>query len=476
MFVLPKIKIRDYSEIDKFEDFEKNIETLDLVSLSNYQKDLLIVGQHESGKTTLLFRLMLEFIENSYINRIVPIYIDFKSINNMSIEKKISSFMATSNKKTEDILNNFDVILLLDNFRFLIENGDIYDQLKKLKEKYPNINFIATYNHHTSNEIPKEFSEHEISQNVDVATLEYFKSDEIQNLMEKWFISSDEIKDSQISQVVKNFHSLNIPSTPLAVSLFLWIYEKQKGFVPRNNAAMVQNFLEKLFEKHSNTDFLSSKFDFHNKDNLLGHIAMEMYNQNLENYSIEELELKKFISELNSRKKVGLETHNGSLFSEWVLEYFLDKGIFLSEIKNSRRYYKFKLNCFFQYYLAKAMTFSTEFKQLVLSEHHYLTFQNEIDYYSGLHRHDREILSLLLMRMESNFIELFKDEWTEKFKLILENVNSNPPFDKLFAKGNSLSNNKSETSLLIEDLDEKDRVVFLDKHKKTTEVDMLPNR
>lgn len=470
LFVLPKLKIRDYSEINEFEDYENNIELLSLKDIVEYNHDLIIFGQHESGKTALLYRLVQESIENNYSKCKLPIYIDLKTLMNTNLDRKIASFMGTSIKKTDNILENFETTLFLDNFRFLIENHDIYLQLLKLKEKYPKLKFVGTYNTYALNDIPKEFSSHEISKIVDIATLDYFKSNEIHTLMERWFINNNEVNEDQISQVVSNFHSLNIPSTPLAVSLFLWIYEKQKGFVPRNNAAMVQNFLEKLFEKHSNSDFLSSKFDFHNKDNLLGHIAMEMYKNNSENYSIEESELKTFIADLNTRKKMGLAAHNGSLFKDWVVGYFIEKGIFLSEIKDSTRVIKFKLNCFFQYYLAKAMTFSQDFKKQVLSEEHYLTFQNEIDYYSGLHRYDRDILETMVSRMENNFIEMFLEESQIEFKKILNDVESDTQFDQLFQKGRLFSTNMSKISLAIEDLDEIDREAFLDKHKKTDEI------
>lgn len=475
LFVLPKLKIRNYSEINEFGDYEKNSELLNLKNIVEHKQNLVIFGQHESGKTTLLYRLVQELIESSYYKCKVPIYIDLKTLNHSNINKKISSFMGSSIKKTEKILKNFEVTLFLDNFRFLIEDNEIYSELTKLVEKYPKLKFIGTYNNYGLNDIPKEFSNHDISKYVDIATLDYFKSDEIHSLMERWFINNHEVSDNQISQVVNNFHSLNIPSTPLAVSLFLWIYEKQKGFVPRNNAAMVQNFLEKLFEKHSNSDLLSSKFDFHNKDNLLGHIAMAMYENNSENYSIEESKLKVFIRDLNSRKKVWLASHNGSLFQDWVLDYFVEKGIFLSEVKDSIRVFKFKLNCFFEYYLAKAMTFSPSFKEKVLSEDHYLTFQNEIEYYSGLHRYDREILNTMLDRMEKSFIDIFLDQSQLQFKKVLENTDRDTQFDQLFAKGRLLSNNMSHSSLAIEDLDEIDRGAFLDKHKKTSEVKRAEN-
>lgn len=472
LFVLPQIKIRNNhsTENEDYVTLEKKREVLALEDLYNYKNDLVIFGQNESGKTTLLYRVALEVIEKSYLAYKIPVYIDLKTLNNITLFKKISLFIGASKKGTEEILNNYEVLLLLDNLRYIIDNDTIYQQLISLKEQYPQLRILATYDYISKDDIPREFIEHPISKHVDTAIVEYFKSNEIQNLMKRWFYGvNKEIEDENLIQIVKNFHLLNIPSTPLAVSLFLWIYEKQKGFIPRNNAAMVQNFIEKLFEKHSESDVQSSKFDFHNKDNLLGHIAVKMYYLGNPNYVIPEDELKNFIKDLNQKKKIGLTTHNGQLFHEWVINYFVEKGILLSEIKDHGRFFKFKLNCFFQYFLAKAMIFSPEFKRHVLCEEQYLTFINEIDYYSGLNRYDGEILELMLRRMEKTFTGLFKQ--TEIFEEILSNKKLTLPFDLMFAKSkNEIEKEKEkEGDLFIEEVKEESLNEFLDSNKQSDE-------
>ncbi|WP_262173239.1 metallophosphoesterase [Saccharococcus sp. Marseille-Q5394] len=465
LFVLPIIKIGNYHTDDntEFSDFRDNSEVLSFNKLCNYDRNLVMFGQSESGKTTLLYRIALEILENSYVSKKIPVFIDLKTIASRSIFKKVSQFLGRNLKSTTEILEKNNTVLLLDNLRYIISNEKLYNELNEMLTKYPKMKIIATYDSLSQENLPSEFLGHPISKQVDIANIEYFRSTEIQTLMQRWFNKeSEKVEDENLIQIIKNFHLLNIPSTPLAVSLFLWIYEKQKGFIPRNNAAMVQNFVEKLFEKHSESDVQSSKFDFHNKDNLLGHIAMEMYHLGAENYVIEEEDLRNFIKNLNNKKKIGLETQGTEVFHEWVIKYFVEKGILLSEIRENGRVYKFKLNCFFQYYLAKAMTFSKEFKELVLSEERYLEFQNEIDYYSGLHRHDGEILDLVVSRMEREYMKLFKE--TEVFEKVLNEDDFLLPFDEMFARGIH-----HENELLLDNIENDEIDDFLDDRKVSEE-------
>lgn len=465
LFVLPQIKKHDYnnSEMNDYFGYEDNLEYLTIDELCNIKNNLVLFGPNESGKTTLLYKIALEMLESAHVNRKIPIYIDLKTISNRGLFKQITLFIGQNKNTTIETLNSYDSILLLDNLRYVINNKLLFEELKVLLTNYPKLKMIGTYDTLSNESLPTEYLDHDISKHCVSAEIEYFKSSEIQNLMQRWFhLNDDDIIDEHLSQIIKNFHLLNIPSTPLAVSLFLWIYEKQKGFIPLNNAAMVQNFVEKLFEKHSELEVYSSKFDFHNKENLLGHIAMKMYKLGAENYVIEEENLREFVKDLNKRKKIGLDNKENQVFHEWVINYFVEKGIFISEIIDNTRYFKFKLNCFFQYYLAKGMAFSKEFKQEVLDKENYLIFQAEIDYYSGLHRYDGEILELTLNRMESEFSRIFKEP--EVFIEYISDPTTSLPFDQLFAKGPSYKN-----KLLIEDIREEEVEVYLDDNKISEE-------
>jgi len=61
-----------------------------------------------------------------------------------------------------------------------------------------------------------------------ILSIEGFWTKEIHGLINNWFVDNDNFKDNKFPEntLVSGFNQLNLPSTPLAVSMFLWITEK----------------------------------------------------------------------------------------------------------------------------------------------------------------------------------------------------------------------------------------------------------
>lgn len=409
LFVLPKIVKSNYETSIGTDgnEIKKEEEILSLEDMCLLKNNLVLFGPREAGKTTILFRIISELLDHNAVYQKIPIYVDLKGVNKGDIKKKMRRFIGKSTSKFIKTLETQNIVLFLDNLRFNhYQQTVIFEEIGELSSAYPNLLIIASAETLNDQEKPMEYVNHPIAKEFESANIQYFKTTEIQTLMNRWFnTNGSQDEDEKLNHLIKNFHHLNIPSTPLAVSMFLWIYEKQKDFRPVNNAAMVQNFIEKLFEKHTKEQVFSEDFDYSNKEHLLAQIALKMYDKNNANYRIESLELKKFIQELNERKKMEIQLSDSLPFHDWILTEFVDKGVLVSEVDSGKEYYKFKLDCFFQYCLAKNMTFNQKFKDKVLEKGSYLTFIDEIDYYTGLNRTQGDILKLVVDRMEKYFAD-----------------------------------------------------------------------
>ncbi|MBO0587580.1 MULTISPECIES: metallophosphoesterase [unclassified Sporosarcina] len=407
LFVLPRIVKSNYetSINNDGKEVNKKEEILNLEDLCLLENNLVLFGQRETGKTTILFRIISELIDKHALYQKIPIYVDLKGLNKGDIKKKMSRFIGKSTSKFNKILENQKIVLLLDNFRFNhVHQNVIFEEISELSKTFPNLSIIASAETINDQEKPIEFVNSPIAKEFESANIQYFQTTEIQSLMKRWFnTGGSQEENEKLNHLIKNFHYLNIPSTPLAVSMFLWIYEKQKDFRPVNNAAMVQNFIEKLFEKHTKEQIFSEDFDYSNKIHLLAQIALQMYRKNNANYRIESLELKEFIRELYKKKKMEIQLSGPIAFHDWILTEFVDKGVLVRELDQGAEYYKFKLDCFFQYCLAKNMEFNKDFKEEVLSEENYLTFIDEIDYFTGLDRTQGDILESVVNRKEKCF-------------------------------------------------------------------------
>lgn len=463
LFVLPKIVKQNYepSTDRSGNEVTKKEEVMKLEDLCLSDRNLVLFGPQETGKTTILYRIASEYIEQIALYKKIPIYVDLKGLTKGDIKKKMIRFIGKSISKFEKTLQSQKVVLLLDNLRFNQAQEDIiFQEISELISSYPNLLIIASAETMNDQEKPLEFVNHKLSKDFDSANIQYFKTYEIQALMNNWFNNGGvSIENEKLEQLIKNFRHLNIPSTPLAVSMFLWIYEKQKDFRPVNNAAMVQNFLEKSFEKHTKAQVLSEEFDYDNKEHLLAQIALKMYNKNNANYRMEALELKTYIKSLYERKKMEVKIAGTIPFHDWIIEEFINKGVLISEMEEGIKYYKFKLNCFFQYCLARNMTFNKEFKTLVMDRNSYLTFSDEIDYYTGLNRYQDDILEIVVKRME----EFFSEHLTIPDSLF--SGNTEPlPFDLLY----SLQDPQNRVAT-VEYLEEKDLDNILESNKQNEE-------
>lgn len=268
--------------------------------------------------------------------------------------------------------------------------------------------------------------------NFQFSTIKSFSIKEIKALMKNWFRYNESFnKPTKIDNLLQVLLALNLPRSPLAISMFLWILEQQENYKPINHATMLENFIERMFKKHSKTEIYSDAFNYKNKERLLTGIAYFMLENNLENYKISNSELIKFVNQyLKSRRFEDFSTED-------ILKHFFDKGLLIKDYDGAETFIRFRFSCFFQYFLTKKMQFDSEFRAFVLSEEQFLKFNNEIDYYTGLTRDQSGILKLMTERMN------------DAYKDILEGIESfEYGFDQMFITNGSFIE-KIEASTFI---------------------------
>jgi len=173
-------------------------------------------------------------------------------------------------------------------------------------DKYKNLRFIATCLHIVEGEIPIEYIENEYFKDSFQLTIKSFKTKHIKALTQKWFSNNEDFNEPiKIDKLFEIILPLNLPRTPLSISMFLWIIEQQENYKPINQASMLENFVEKLFQKQSKDEIYSKTFDYRNKERLLADIAYIMYTKSLPNYRILYQELFNYVEQRLILKKFG---------------------------------------------------------------------------------------------------------------------------------------------------------------------------
>jgi len=440
IFVSPRLVAKVAFDIEKEKEGEEVKYSLD--EICNSSENFIVFGTKESGKTVLLDKILLDFTKNVSKIHKIPVFIDFVEIGTTRFETLINRFLGISITEVDTYLNNHRVTMLVDNLTFTKINHYKLIRLIEFIEKFKHVQIIATSSQMFEGDIPLEMLEYPAFSNFNLISIGSFRTGQIKDLIRKWFSSESKFDTPEkLDKILSVIQALNLPRTPLAISMFLWIIEQQENYKPINHATMLENYIERLFKKHSHKEQYSETFDYRNKERLLSDIAHRMFENNMINYRISYNELNNFVYNYFKIKKFDYP-------AEEVLNHFLVKGILLKENDDSEVYVRFRFSCFFQYFLMKKMEFDNKFKEYVLREENFLNFVDEIDYYTGVKRDQAEILGLLIKRMmkvyepiisqimniQNTFDNIFdianKSVASTLEPAFIENLNQNRPSEK----------------------------------------------
>ncbi|WP_270591189.1 NACHT domain-containing protein [Bacteroides ovatus] len=466
IFVMPNIVKRKedekYSEGDSDEEDTKEIPIKNLSEIISSKNNFVIFGTKESGKTVLLDKLLYDILNVMTGTSIIPVLLDFNSVGK-DITLCVKNYWKKNTKETQNLLSNDNIVLLIDNISFDIEHAEQIQLLNVFLKKYPKVRFIATCLQLYENDfsiIPEQQSLLKFER----LELKQFKAKQIRALIQKWFPNSPQYETpKKMNTLINAFMSLNLPRTPFAVSMFLWIIERQQTYRPQNNATLIEKFIEEILDKKNVKGALRETFDYENKIWLLAEIAHEMLISDRKNYS---LPYSKILEK--TEKHLALRKFPKSYSPKKIIDEILSLGVFVEEESMLR----FRFNCFFEYFLVKKMENDSKFKEEVLHEDNYLKYCNEINYYTGLHRGEKEILESIVDRLEFDYIVINDivfskvksiDDFFHIDKSIVEQIKSEELFELLPDKKTEEDTEK-ESDLKLEHRCEKEKGIIKKKN------------
>ncbi|HQB22437.1 MAG TPA: metallophosphoesterase [Bacteroidales bacterium] len=370
---------------------DKDITYLTLDEICKSKQNICIFGPQEIGKTTLLYRITRELVDEYSLIRKIPVFIDVREMGNKEINTCIKDFLRCSSDDTKLLISENHIVLLIDNLDYNEINKDKINRINNFNSENQEIRIIAT----TDNNIESVPSETHIKnivipfRNLYLQTL---KSYHIKGLMTKWLPQDDNNKrEDKLEKMVNNFCSYSLPCTAMSVSLFLWSTENSDK-KPINQAILLDIYIEIVLEKLAKENIYRDTFDYKNKTMLLAKVAQEMLKSKEANYAIPYTEYIKIISDY-------INTVGFDYDVSRIADYFIERKIF-SKISNS---IKFSHSCFFHFFIAKRMENDATFKNEVLKENFYYMFPRELDYYTGLIRNDKETLEIIYGRFKEAF-------------------------------------------------------------------------
>lgn len=357
----------------------------------------LIYGLKESGKTTLLNKLMVEFTLLYKNVDFIPVYFEFNELGNKRISQIIRDFLSISSEECRNLLSQNKIVLLVDDIAF--DNNEKLDKIIDFVQNNPNNRIIAAKEQILENTLPTDFLDYNNTFNFNVVYIQNFKAQQIKCLIQKWFPEQTDDYKKRINGLIKNFEALALPRTPLAVTLFLWIIDKQEKN-PINNSILVQQVVENLLEKTHFENVYQNKFTYKNKIRLLAFIAKEMEDNGDPNYSYR-LNYARLLEYIDSYLRGRID-----LIPKTIVDDLVRRGILAF---NDEEYVKFKFDFLFRYFLALYISYDDEFHNKVFALDTCLNYYDEIVYYSGLQTDDKIILEISQQLLASVYADLNQD-------------------------------------------------------------------
>lgn len=433
LFVAPRIYNCAENSFKEEDTKEYTIESI-LESNANF----LIYGQKESGKTILLDKLFIEAAKRfNHFNKI-PVILKFNDFKEKELYKVIREFVGLGNQEFIKLLTESKVIVFIDEINFSQRSVPQISELESFISKFPNVQIVTTNTQSIEGIMPIDYLEHNAVLQFNVGFIQSLNSSEIKSLILKWFKGQDIDFQENMEKLIKNFNDFGLPKTPLSVTMFLWIFEKQEK-KPINNSVLVELFVENLLEKTNIENIYSETLSFKNKKRLLAFIAKYMKDngKSEHDYYVDYVDLLGYINDYLKTRFTGKP--------QKVLDDFINRGILCYEDVNQ---VKFKSGFFFHYFLSVYMEIDNEFKLEVFTDENYLNYIEEIGYYTGLKGDDFKVLEFTQKKLSEAFDEFNKSllENPSKIDEVLEIRNkSNTIAFQL--KSNNYQNKPSEKQI-----------------------------
>jgi len=379
LFSSPLLKKASKAELLKTKRDSKNILVESLL-----ENNHIIYGKDKSGKTSLLRKLELELLSDFKFKSVLPIFFDFKNIKvadeQIDLKRHLKSLLRLSNKKIESIIGNSTFSVLIDNF-----DPDKQSHIKRLeslilKIKTNGIVLACSETLTSSIEDPK------LSFEISKLYLHSLTRTEIRTHTKKWLDSDNEQEQQEVIKKIETiFTQMNISFNYWSVSLFLWLYKKEKNTNINNNVELVNLYVDGLLDRNLLANS-ASNIDYDTFRSFLGELAYNLLTEYIKNdYCISYSELVIFIEEYREKNILFVAQ------TEELLEFLIEKGILKKT--NSSSQYTFRLNGVMEFFVAFYMSENPEFIDDILKDEFlFLEFANEFELYAGFVKNDLDFL------------------------------------------------------------------------------------
>lgn len=379
------------------------------------QSNFIIFGRDKCGKSSLLRRIQLEYLINYTSYQRIPLYVDARQECNKiddkyDLEQILRNYLAVNTRQSSAISQRDTLVLLVDNFR---PDDAFCNYLSEFIKIHPYcVLFLAT-DDNVSNGI--------LIDNLDFVRVGNFHKVFFHNLRRQEIVKytdanlpNTENKEAVQEKIMKLCKQMELPFNYWTISLFLLIHHKSSDAYSKNLFAILDYCVDEIFDKKK---FLVKEalISFPQIKMVTASLASYLFKNHEDTvYSAYDDEILSFL-EMEFEKNVRINAQ-----PKMVFEFLNGCGMLKSQTDGR---YCFRLNGFFEYFLAYHMTRDANFKKEILSDEvKYLGFRNQLEIYSGLKNDDAEMLNSVFDKTVSKCKPLFTKYGEDKDAKLVEIV------------------------------------------------------
>ena len=366
-----------------------------LQQIEESAKSTILFGHNKSGRTSLLYKMMIDFLLSYASRKVIPYYVACKELNGdkLNLERRLRDFLALSKADVKKRFESYQLVLLLDDLE--INDTTFLANLKEEIKPFSNVRFIATSEETLTNQCALMYFE-------DVDIDNYFIHDvtprEVHQLTTRWPNMPVANKKRYEEKIVKILQQMHMPFNYWTISLFLWIFEKTDASNIHNNFELINLYIDEILDKKSLITDKSFKIDYNDLKSYLA--ALSEFLLFKKNHRIGYKELVDFTEKYRgSHQKFVEQTRD-------ILELLIKRGILLEEQcfvdGASQSLYTFRLNGVFEYFIALRFSENSELKDKILADGNiYFSFGTELELYAGFEKEDIDSIENIFRKTQN---------------------------------------------------------------------------
>jgi len=412
-------------------------------SLINCDKDILIFGQNKSGKTSLLWKVMLLVYKDYHVIHSLPFYINYREIQNKGFDliRRLASRFGKNHNDTIKLFSgdNYTLTLFIDDFDFT--NEFILKEIKEELAIIANVRVILC----SDETIASYYDSVKLTgRNILKLYIHDITSKEVRQLTSKWPSIDQEKQLIAVEKIMSIFKQMHIPINYWTTSLFLWIFTKTDDQNFHNNFELVRLYIDELLNKNDIILHGSLRVQYDDLLLYLAEFAEFILRKPESGYTLTYKEWVDFTEDYIASHKKFTET------TERTLSTLQQNGV----IMQYKDRFTFRLKGVFEFFLAYRMTVRPELLREVMGDFaEYLSFGNELELYAGFKRNDIGFVKSIYERTQSIMQPLLdKPEYQELDQRLIDTMmNVSEMREIATALSNKLGNmSNEEKSMAIE--------------------------